>query len=64
MNLFRLWFYRKEIELSPYPIVEGEEEYRVKREILSNMKTGRSETALTELEERGSLRNRERRNAD
>jgi hypothetical protein len=39
-----------------YPIAEGEEEYRVKREILLNMKQGGSRTALDIVDECGSLR--------
>ena len=46
MNLFRLFFFSPEIELSTYRIAEGEEEYRVKREILSNIRNGSSGTAL------------------
>jgi hypothetical protein len=62
MNLFRLLF-SKEIELSPYRIAEGEEEYRIKREILSNMKSGSSGTALEPTVERGLLRDRNTPNA-
>lgn len=46
MNLFRLFFSTSEIELSAYPIAQGEEEYRVKREILSHIKSTSSGTSL------------------
>ena len=39
-----------------YPIAEGVEEYRVKREILSSMKQGGSRTAFGSVGECGSLR--------
>ena len=39
-----------------YPIAEGVEEYRVKREILSSMKQGGSRTAFGTVDECGSLR--------
>ena len=53
MNLLRL-LWRKEIELSPFRLAEGEEEYRVKREILSNIKRGSGGTALEPTGERSS----------
>ncbi len=39
-----------------YPIAEGVEEYRVKREILSSMKQGGSRAAFETVGECGSLR--------
>jgi len=42
--------------LTLYPIAEGEEEYRVKREILSNIRDRDSRTALASKGGRGSLR--------
>ena len=39
-----------------YPIAEGVEEYRVKREILSSMKQGGSRAAFDSVDECGSLR--------
>jgi hypothetical protein len=53
MNLLRL-LWQKEISLSPYRVAEGQEEYRVKREILANIKRGSGDTALEPTVERGS----------
>ena len=54
MKILR-FFLREQIELSPYRITEGEEEYRVKREILSTIHKGSNETALEPTGERGPL---------
>ena len=62
MKLLRI-FQAKEIELSPYRIAKGEEEYRVKREILSTIQKGSNGTALVAIDERGSLRDRTTENA-
>ena len=53
MKLLRL-LWQTEIELSPYRIAEGQEEYRVKREILASIKRGNGGTALEPTGERGS----------
>ena len=45
----------REMELSTYPIAKGEEEYRVKREILSSIKNRSRWAALEMLHERGPL---------
>ncbi len=42
--------------LSPYPIAEGVEEYRVKREILSSIRNRDSRTTPATERGRGSLR--------
>ena len=57
------FFQAKEIELSPYRIAKGEEEYRVKREILSTIQKGSNGTALVAIDERGTLRDRNTENA-
>ena len=62
MKLLR-FFQAKEIELSPYRIAKGEEEYRVKREILSTIQKGSNGTALVAIDERGTLRERNTENA-
>lgn len=54
MKILR-FFLRDEIELSPYGIPEGEDEYRVEREILSTIHKGSDETALEPKRKRGSL---------
>ena len=52
-----LWFFlEKEFELSPYRIAEGEEEYRVKREILASIRNESGGTALEPTVGRGSSR--------
>jgi hypothetical protein len=51
MRILRFWNF----DFS-YPIAEGVEEYRVKREILSNMKQDGSRTAFGSIDECGSLR--------
>lgn len=56
MKMFLQFITGLSVKLSPYPIAEGEEEYRVKREILSNMKSRDSRTALACNSGRGSLR--------
>ena len=61
MKLLR-FFQAKEIELSPYRIAKGEEEYRVKREILSTIQKGSNGTALVPMDERGTLRDRNTEN--
>ena len=53
MNLLHL-LQQNELELSPYRIAEGKEEYRVKREILANIKRVSGGTALEPTGERGS----------
>jgi hypothetical protein len=50
-RIFRFWNF----DFS-YPIAEGVEEYRVKREILSSMKQGGSRTAFGSVGECGPLR--------
>jgi len=51
LRIFKFWNF----DFS-YPIAEGVEEYRVKREILSSMKQGGSRTAYGSVGECGSLR--------
>jgi hypothetical protein len=51
MKILRIWTF----DFS-YPIAEGVEEYRVKREILSSMKQGGSRAAFDSVGECGSLR--------
>ena len=51
LKLFGIWNF----DFS-YPIAEGVEEYRVKREILSSMKQGGSRAAFEPVGECGSLR--------
>ena len=50
LRVFKFWNF----DFS-YPIAEGVEEYRVKREILSTMKQGGSRTAFGSVGECGSL---------
>lgn len=51
LKIFKFWSF----DFS-YPIAEGVEEYRVKREILSSMKQGGSRAAFETVGECGSLR--------
>lgn len=55
MKLLR-FFLQKEVEVFPYRIAEGKEEYRVKREILSNIRKGCSGTVLAPTGGCGPLR--------
>lgn len=63
MKLLHLLLPTNKFDLSTYRIAEGKEEYRVKREILSNLRNICGGAALDPTGERGSLRNGNNENA-
>ncbi len=54
------WLNALPIQFSPYPIAKGEEEYRIKRQILQKINKHRARAAVNDKIDRGCVPNNQR----